>query len=81
MCEQDILTQRQLEYVGMLKEACGAIPEGLNISMIVETENGFFILGNCCEPCSHAMIHKAADHVSDPRDVFDGIDVAVVVVQ
>jgi hypothetical protein len=77
--EKDIMTKRQQEYVGMLREACNAIPEGLNIAMIVETEGGFFLLGNCCEPCSHALIHKAADMVSDPRDALvDTMSVVII---
>ncbi len=63
-----ILNDEQQHYVEMLKEGVSACPEGLSVSIIVETTDGFFLLGSCCPNCTHVMIHNAAAHCEDPRD-------------
>jgi hypothetical protein len=78
------LTKEQEAYVDLMREAMDAVPDGFGVAVIVETKNGFFILGNCCEPCAHATIHMAADHCEDPRRGTTGledIEDAVIVVQ
>jgi len=76
------LTPEQEAVAEELKEiAEKAKAVKLDIGIVVSADDGFFLIGSCCGPCTHALIHTAADYITDPRDPEPEIDVAVIVVQ
>jgi hypothetical protein len=53
----------------------------LDLAVILCADDGFYLMGSCCEPCAHALIHTAADMVDDPRDNLPVFDGQLIVVQ